>query len=73
MEEAKKVMIEVIKEKELTEFVRYFDEKCGFMWSSDKRVSDIASDPRIDRCGHSGASFAICMRMCQKQLREDSN
>jgi len=72
MEQAREVMMEVIKEKELTEFVRDFDG-LGFMWSSDKRVHEIGNDPRVDRCGHSGASFAICMRMCQSQLRTDNN
>ena len=71
MRQAAEVMMEVIKEKELTEFVRDFKDESGFMWSSDKRVHEIGNDPRVDRCGHSGSSFAICMRICQNQLRTD--
>ena len=44
----------------------------GFMWSQDKRVTDIGNHELVLGDGHSGASFAITLRHCQARLREQS-
>ncbi len=60
-------MLSYIKSQEgLSEFVANFNGKNGFMWSDDKRVNQIGNAVIED--GHSGASFALCLRMCQKIL-----
>jgi len=60
-------MLSYIKSQEgLSEFVANFNDKNGFMWSDDKRVNQIGNAVIED--GHSGASFALCLRMCQKIL-----
>lgn len=55
---------------ELVSFVRDFDENMGFMFSSDARLRDI--DNALDSDGHSGASFACCLRECQRILRKET-
>ncbi len=53
---------------ELADFVKKFNnDDTGFMWSADPRVSTIADS--LDSDGHSGASFACCMRACQHKLK----
>ena len=61
-------MLSYIKSQEgLSEFVANFnDNEKGFMWSDDKRVNQIGNAVIED--GHSGASFALCLRRCQKIL-----
>jgi hypothetical protein len=34
----------------------------GFMWSSSPEIGRIGSSPIVEADGHSGASFAFCMR-----------
>ena len=60
-------MLSYIKSQEgLSEFVANFNDKNGFMWSDDKRINQIGNAVIED--GHSGASFALCLRMCQNIL-----
>ena len=62
----------VIKELQLEDFVKNFDdEKTGFMWSSDPRVHQIGE--KLESDGHSGASFALTLRECQRRLNEESD
>ena len=60
----------VIKDLQLEDFIKYFDGKDGFMWSSDSRVTQIGNKLMSD--GHSGASFAFTLRECQRRLIEES-
>jgi hypothetical protein len=60
----------VIKELKLEDFIKNFDGKGGFMWSSDSRVNQIGS--KLANDGHSGASFAFTLRECQRRLRKES-
>lgn len=60
----------VIKELQLEDFVKNFDNKeTGFMWSSDPRVYQIGE--KLESDGHSGASFALTLRECQRRLNEE--
>lgn len=53
----------------IKEFVKNFDDnKKGFMFSSHPYVHAISSSPLVEQDGHSGASFACCLRQCQKIL-----
>ena len=54
----------VIKDLQLEDFIKSFDGKDGFMWSSDSRVTKIGNKLMSD--GHSGASFAFTLRECQQ-------
>ena len=53
---------------ELAEFVRTFsNDETGFLLSADPRLGTI--EQALDADGHSGASFACCLRACQSKLR----
>jgi len=60
-------MLNAIRTLGLDDFVRDFDGEQGFMWSNDKRIYDIGDKVMSD--GHSGASFACCLRKCQQLLK----
>ena len=61
--------LDVIKELQLEDFVKNFDEDNGFMWSCDSRVDLIGKQLECD--GHSGASFSLTLRECQRRLNEE--
>ena len=61
-------MMEVITSNEsFKEYVVNFNGNQGFMWDSDPRNAAISK--AVDCDGHSGASFAICLRECQRRLK----
>lgn len=60
----------VIKELKLEDFIKSFDGKDGFMWSSDSRVNQIGN--KLIEDGHTGASFAFTLRECQRRLKKES-
>ena len=60
-------MLNGIESLGLVGFVQQFDDDSGFMWSNDNRVYDIGNSVLND--GHSGASFACCLRKCQYLLK----
>ena len=66
-EKCVKNMLNAIRTLGLDDFVRDFDNEEGFMWSNDKRIYDIGEKVVSD--GHSGASFACCLRQCQQLLK----
>ena len=66
-EKCVKNMLNAIRTLGLDDFVRDFDNEQGFMWSNDKRIYDIGDKVVSD--GHSGASFACCLRQCQQLLK----
>ena len=43
----------------------------GFMWDRNDHINKLAE--LTDKDGHSGASFACCMRECQKRLKSIEN
>jgi hypothetical protein len=57
-------MCEAITELNLWDWLRTFTpkENEGFMWSRSPEINQIASHPKVDSDGHSGASFAWTMR-----------
>lgn len=55
---------------ELVAFVRDFDSEGGFLWCSDPRLKEI--DYAVDSDGHSSATFAWCMRACQRILLSET-
>jgi hypothetical protein len=54
--------------KNYIEFVRDFDSESGFVFSGDKKVTDIMNTELVMNDGHSGCSAAITMRNCQYML-----
>jgi hypothetical protein len=54
--------------KNYIEFVRDFDSESGFMFSGDKKVTDIMNTELVMNDGHSGCSAIITMRNCQYML-----
>ena len=62
-------MMKVITSDEsFKDYVRNFDGNQGFMWDKDPRKYAIGD--AVDSDGHSGASFAICLRECQRRLQQ---
>ena len=62
--------LKVIRELKLEKFIRDFDDDThGFMWSRDDRIDLIGQELMLD--GHSGASFAFTLRMCQSILKKE--
>lgn len=59
-----KNMYEAIDELKLWVWLRTFapEKKDGFMWSPAPEISQIGNHPKVDLDGHTGASFAWCMR-----------
>ena len=55
--------MDIISELNLVDFVKNFNEKCGFISSPDNRVNLIGF--ALAHQSHSGASFASVMRNCQ--------
>ena len=64
-------MMEAIKELNLVDFVKNFDDDSGFAFSLDERVNKIGNYPSVIRDGHSGYSFGITIRVCQQRLTEE--
>ena len=64
--------LSVIQELGLCAFVKNFDnDKTGFMWSSDHRVTLIGN--ALSYQGHSGCSFACTLRAVQAILLKTEN
>ena len=69
MEHCVNHMMEVITSNEsFKDYVVNFNGNQGFMWDTDPRNAAISN--AVDCDGHSGASFAICLRECQRRLRQ---
>ena len=64
-------MMNSIHKLGLVNYVKHFDDENGFMWTSDSRTYDIGNDVLSD--GHSGASFAGCLRDCQYFLNNPND
>jgi hypothetical protein len=48
---------------DFVEFVKNFNEDCGFMWSGDERKFKIFDG--INNPNHSPSSFSLTLRVCQ--------
>jgi hypothetical protein len=57
-------MCDAISELNLWGWLSTFtpEEDKGFMWSSAPEINKIGHHPKVDSDGHSGASFAWCIR-----------
>lgn len=65
------ILLKVILKLNLKENVMNFeDNEKGFSWTSEEFVNKIGNDEAVLNCGHSGASFALCLRVCQKTLKK---
>ena len=62
-------MKNVVENNNLTEWLVTYvpDPNLGFMWSSHKNIDIISV--AVAKDGHSGASFACCMRQVQSELK----
>jgi hypothetical protein len=65
-------MYNAITELNLWHWLRTFtpEKKEGFMWSPAPEISQIGHHPKVDSDGHSGASFAWCMRHMEVIAKE---
>jgi hypothetical protein len=63
-------MMLVVKEKDLCEWLKTFepDKDKGFMFTNHPNIDIISQAVAND--GHSGASFALCVRAVKKDLLE---
>jgi len=59
-----KNMYDTITELNLWDWLENFtpEKDKGFMWSPAPEIGQIGHHPKVDSDGHSGASFAFCMR-----------
>ena len=53
-------------EQKMIDYVKNFNEPNGFAFTSHSIIEKISD--ATDSDGHSGASFSICLRICQKKL-----
>ena len=58
------------KNNHLKEFVKTFNESDGFVFSISEQYIEIMDG--IGEEGHSSASLALCMRVCQKLFNLES-
>jgi hypothetical protein len=71
LEKASINMMKIIKSDPdlYTWFVNYNPaESSGFMYDTHPNVIRIST--LVESDGHSGASFAVCMRMCKQKLKQ---
>ena len=65
------MMSHINNNTELLEYVIHGPpEETGFMWDNSPLIAELAN--LTDSDGHSGASFACCLRACQSKLRNGS-
>ena len=68
MEHCVNHMMEVItNNKSFKDYVVNFNGNQGFIWDSDPRNAEICK--AVDCDDHSGASYAFCLRECQRRLK----
>jgi hypothetical protein len=67
-----KNMYDAITELDLWDWLRTFtpEKDKGFMWSPAPEIGRISHHPKVDSDGHSGASFAFCMRHMEMIAKE---
>tara|TARA_B100001094_G_C18156855_1_gene786954 strand:+ start:493 stop:780 length:288 start_codon:yes stop_codon:yes gene_type:complete len=57
--------------QEMVSYVKNFNEPNGFVWTRNPIIEKITVATEKD--GHSGASFSICLRICQQKLISEAN
>ena len=64
-------MMLVVKKKDLCEWLKTFepDKDKGFMFTNHPNIDIISQAVAHD--GHSGASFALCVRAVKKEIKEN--
>ena len=68
MEHCVNHMMEVItNNNSFKDYVVNFNGNQGFIWDSDPRNAEICK--AVDCDDHSGASYAFCLRECQRRLK----
>ena len=72
-EKCQKNMALVVKEKDLGEWLKNFepDSDKGFVFTIHQNIDIISQGVAGD--GHSGCSFAMCIRAVQKELKNASS
>jgi hypothetical protein len=63
-------MYEAITELKLWKEVAKDPGPKGFMFSSEKYIEQIGNHPKVEKCGHSGATHAYAMRQMQQLARD---
>lgn len=58
-------------DQEMVNYVKNFNGPKGFSFTSHPIIDKISD--ATDSDGHSGASFSICLRICQKELISAAN
>ena len=58
---------------ELNNYVKNFNEDGGFMFSPNNNIQLLGNHPLVIEDSHSGASFAITLRICQAVLKSLEN
>jgi len=58
-------------DQEMVDYVKDFNGPKGFAFTQHPIIEKISN--ATDSDGHSGASFSICLRICQKKLIADGN
>jgi len=68
-------MCDAISELNLWSWLSTFTPEVGkgFMWSGASQINQIGRHPKVDSDGHSGASFAWCMRNMEVIAKEGWN
>ena len=64
------IMMDVIKELKLTDYMKNFNGKNGALWSTDPEIKKLFNAVVKKDDNHSGVSLAICFRICKKMLNE---
>ena len=64
------IMMDVIKELKLTDYVKNFNGKNGALWSTNPEIKNLFNAVVKKDDNHSGASLALCFRICKKMLNE---
>jgi hypothetical protein len=66
-----KNMKQVVEDKDLAKWLVSFEPRDneGFIWTQHKNINIISGGVAND--GHSGASFALCLRQVKQELKDD--
>ena len=59
------------KDSKMVDYIKNFNDPRGFASTQHPMIDLI--DNAVIADGHSGASFAICLRMCQRNLKNDES
>lgn len=63
----------IIEDNKRINFIKNFNDKTGFMFSDNPIVNEIGNYSKVLNDGHSGCSFALTLRVCQKILKYEES